>query len=209
MKSKHWRLAPARLRAASLVILVLSTLTLALPLSGWEMAATAKPQKALTTAGRPRGEAPVPQAPAKSTAGKPSQSKKAAAPKRAKRKARRIAKVHGSFSTSRSCLPESVKSKLAEIERRWGKVRIVSTFRKGAVIAGSGKTSMHAHCRAVDFHPPKGRYKQVLNYLKKNHSGGLGTYSCAMHHLHLDNGPNVRWHHCVNKRGRPVRQAKK
>ncbi len=109
-----------------------------------------------------------------------------------------------SASTSGGCLPASIKATLANIRAKFGPVSIVSTFRRGARIAGSGRPSLHASCRAVDFHPPKGKYSAVLAYLQKTHSGGLGTYSCGMHHLHIDNGPKVRFHHCVSASGRPV-----
>lgn len=107
------------------------------------------------------------------------------------------------------CLPASIKARLAQIRAKFGKVRIISTHRPGARIAGSGRASYHASCRAVDFHPPKGKYRQVVRWLKANHKGGVGTYSCAMHHIHMDNGPRVRFHHCVNKLGRPIRKGKK
>ena len=109
-----------------------------------------------------------------------------------------------SASTSGGCLPGSIKATLAAIRSKFGPVTIVSTFRRGARIAGSGHMSYHASCRAVDFHPPSGKYSAVLAYLQKTHSGGLGTYSCGMHHLHIDNGPKVRFHHCVSASGRPV-----
>lgn len=103
-----------------------------------------------------------------------------------------------------SCLPASLKSKLAQIRANFGPVRIISAHRPGARIAGSGKRSYHASCRAVDFHAPSGKRSQVVAWLKRNHSGGVGTYSCGMHHIHIDNGPRVRFHHCVNARGRPI-----
>ena len=109
-----------------------------------------------------------------------------------------------SASTSGGCLPASLKSTLATIRSKFGPVSIVSTYRRGARIAGSGHMSYHASCRAVDFHPPAGKYSAVLAYLQKTHSGGLGTYSCGMHHLHIDNGPKVRFHHCVNASGTPI-----
>lgn len=108
-----------------------------------------------------------------------------------------------------SCLPSSLKAKLNEIRAKFGPVRIVSTHRPGARIAGSGKRSYHASCRAVDFHPPKGKYSQVVAWLKANHSGGVGTYSCGMHHIHMDNGPRVRFHHCVNAKGTPIGKSRK
>lgn len=110
------------------------------------------------------------------------------------------------------CLPAALKTKLSQIRSKFGPVRIVSAHRPGARIAGSGKRSYHASCRAVDFHAPKGKYSQVVAWLKANHSGGVGTYSCGMSHIHIDNGPRVRFHKCVNAKGRSVgkkRYAKK
>lgn len=98
-------------------------------------------------------------------------------------------------AASRSCLPGSLKQTLAQVEKRFGKVTVISTFRKGARVAGSGQRSRHASCRAVDFHPARGRYKAVLAWLRKNHAGGLGTYSGQLHHIHIDDGPKVRFHH--------------
>lgn len=112
-------------------------------------------------------------------------------------------------STRTGCLPGIIKSRLHQIRKKFGKIRVVSTHRPGARIAGSGKRSYHASCRAVDFHPPRGKYRAVVNWLKKVHKGGVGTYSCGMHHIHLDNGPRVRFHHCVNKHGSPLRKGRK
>ena len=98
-------------------------------------------------------------------------------------------------ASSESCLPSSLKSRLSDIRKRYGAIKIVSTHRKGAKIKGSGRASYHASCRAVDFIPPKGRYSQVTRWLYANHEGGVGTYSC-MDHIHIDNGPNVRWSRC-------------
>lgn len=104
-------------------------------------------------------------------------------------------------AASTKCLPGVIKSRLNQIRQKFGSVAIVSTHRRGARIAGTGKSSYHASCRAVDFHPPKGKYKAVVNWLKANHHGGVGTYSCGMHHIHLDNGPKIRFHKCVNRYG--------
>lgn len=95
------------------------------------------------------------------------------------------------------CLPGVLKKRLGQIRKKFGKVRIVSTFRRGARIRGTGRPSYHASCRAVDFHPPRGKYKAVARWLKANHAGGVGTYSCRMHHIHIDNGPRVRFHKCI------------
>ncbi|NJM55662.1 MAG: hypothetical protein HC841_06935 [Verrucomicrobiae bacterium] len=70
---------------------------------------------------------------------------------------------------------------------------ILSTYRPGARIAGSGKSSLHASCRAVDFKPTRNHAK-VVAWLKANHGGGVGTYSGSMNHIHIDNGAYVRFH---------------
>ena len=104
------------------------------------------------------------------------------------------AQAHGG---SAGCLPASVRGTLAQIEQRFGRIHVVSTHRPGARIAGSGNTSYHATCRAADFAAPPAKHAAVVAWLKSNFSGGVGTYSCSMHHIHIDNGPRVRWHKCV------------
>jgi len=99
-------------------------------------------------------------------------------------------------SAEASCLPASLQNTLGQIRSLFGPVSVVSAHRPGARIAGSGRRSYHASCRAVDFNPPPGKYSQVVAWLRQNHNGGLGTYSCGMHHIHIDNGPHVRFHKC-------------
>ena len=99
-----------------------------------------------------------------------------------------------------SCLPGVLKHRLNQIRSKFGGVRVISTYRRGARIAGSGRRSLHASCRAVDFHPPRGKYRAVANWLKRNHGGGVGTYSCGLYHIHIDNGPRVRFHKCGKRR---------
>lgn len=94
------------------------------------------------------------------------------------------------------CMPSQLRSLLNQIRSKFGPVQVISTHRPGARIAGSGRRSYHASCRAVDFHPPRGKYRQVVAWLKRNHRGGVGTYSCTLHHIHIDTGPRVRWHKC-------------
>lgn len=94
-----------------------------------------------------------------------------------------------------SCLPRELKTRLAQIKKKFGGVEVISTYRNGARMP-NGRTSYHASCRAVDFNPPGGKYDRVARWLKDNHGGGVGTYSCGMHHIHIDNGPRVRFHHC-------------
>ena len=109
-----------------------------------------------------------------------------------------------SAQSSTSCLPGSVKSTLNKIRAKFGPVRVISTFRRGAVIAGTGRRSLHASCRAVDFHAPAGKRAAVIAWLRSNHKGGLGIYSCGMSHLHIDNGGNYTWNKCVGGSRRRV-----
>lgn len=101
----------------------------------------------------------------------------------------------GGATTSEGCLPGVLKTRLAQVRKRYGHINVVSTHRPGARINGSGKPSYHGSCRAVDFVPPRGMYREVTRWLYANHEGGVGTYTC-MNHIHIDNGPNVRWSKC-------------
>ena len=94
-----------------------------------------------------------------------------------------------------ACMPAKIRNELAHLSARWGAINIVSHHRPGARIAGTRYTSYHATCEAVDFHPAPGSYEAVRSYLDKNWDGGFGTYSGRMHHLHIDTGPKLRWHH--------------
>lgn len=108
-----------------------------------------------------------------------------------------------------SCLPASVKEALIHIENRWGPVRITSTHRPGARVAGTGGRSFHADCRAVDFNVPPEKYKAAAAWLRANFKGGIGTYSCQKHHIHIDDGPPRRWHICAKKRHAGKKHATK
>jgi len=100
-----------------------------------------------------------------------------------------------SATSSEGCLPGDLRSKLNQIRSQFGSIQVVSTGRPGARIAGSGRMSLHSDCRAVDFVPPPGKYGQVAAWLRSNHGGGVGTYTC-MNHIHIDNGPGMYWSKC-------------
>ncbi len=95
------------------------------------------------------------------------------------------------FSTSTSCLPSSIKSRLSEIRRKFGRIKVISTYRSGARIRGSGRPSKHASCRAVDFKVRN--KKKVYAWLKRVHKGGVGLYYGRCSHIHIDNGMKLRW----------------
>jgi uncharacterized protein YcbK (DUF882 family) len=103
-------------------------------------------------------------------------------------------------SSAQGCLPGSLQRTLSQIRAKFGPVRIVSTFRRGAIIAGTGRRSLHASCRAVDFHAPSGKRAAVIAWLRTHHSGGLGIYGCSMSHIHIDNGGHYRWNKCIGSR---------
>ncbi len=89
---------------------------------------------------------------------------------------------------SRTCLSPAAQGLLSRIESQFGPVRVISTCRPGAVIAGSGRPSRHASGNAVDFDAPAGRKPEVVQWLIANHrAGGVMTYA-AMNHIHVDIG---------------------
>jgi len=106
-----------------------------------------------------------------------------------------LALIPDELDASNSCLPGALRSKLSQINKQFGRVSVLSTYRRGARMP-NGRSSFHASCQAVDFRPPSGKYAQVAKWLKANHGGGVGTYSCGLNHIHIDSGPRVRFHHC-------------
>jgi uncharacterized protein YcbK (DUF882 family) len=99
-----------------------------------------------------------------------------------------------SESSGNYCMPSEIRAILDNVRSLFGQINILSTHRPGAKIAGTNKASYHSSCRAVDFVPPKNKYKEVAAYLKSNWKGGVGTYSGRFRHIHVDTGPTVRFH---------------
>lgn len=90
------------------------------------------------------------------------------------------------------CLPPSIKSVLKTVERKFGKIHVISSRGKRPRLA-SGKRSYHESCRAADFYL-RGNKRAAISWLKLNWSGGVITYSGRMNHVHIDNGPRYRGH---------------
>lgn len=87
----------------------------------------------------------------------------------------------------RTCLTEPARALLDTIETRFGPVRLVSTCRPGARIAGTNRISRHASGNAVDF-DAGARKDEIVAWLVANHSaGGTMTYP-DMDHIHADIG---------------------
>jgi hypothetical protein len=90
-------------------------------------------------------------------------------------------------SVSRTCLTAQTRAVLAQMEGQFGPVKVVSTCRPGAVIAGSGKPSQHRYGKAVDVVPPPGQRASVIAWLRQHASGAVITYRSG--HVHFDTGP--------------------
>jgi hypothetical protein len=97
--------------------------------------------------------------------------------------------VRDSPEAPRSCLKPAARALLERIEQKFGPVRVVSTCRPGAMIAGTNHPSRHASGNAVDF-DAGGRKAAILEWLIANHrAGGTMTYA-GMDHIHVDIGPH-------------------
>ena len=96
-----------------------------------------------------------------------------------------IFKSYGKASASRACLTAQTRGILNRMEARFGKVKVISTCRPGAVIAGSGRPSQHRYGKAVDF-IPNGNRAAVLAWLRGNVPGAVITYASG--HIHYDTG---------------------
>lgn len=101
----------------------------------------------------------------------------------------RTIKGYKAASASRSCLTAATRAVLDRLEARFGAVKVISTCRKGAVIAGSGgKPSYHRYGKAVDFDVPRGVNKRdMVRWLYANNKGLVMTYA-RMNHIHFDTG---------------------
>lgn len=108
-----------------------------------------------------------------------------------------ITPAHARVSTK--CLPPQIKAALAHVASNYGRVQVVSAFRRGARIAGTRKRSKHASCQAVDFHV-RGNRKGALAWLRRQRLEII-TYGGAMHHIHIAPG-SYRGHHIVDRSGR-------
>ena len=81
-------------------------------------------------------------------------------------------------------------------------MRVISTCRPGATIAGTGRVSRHASGNAIDF-DAGARKAEVIAWLVANHrAGGTMTYA-DMDHIHVDIG-----RHFVSLAGGRVRTSR-
>jgi hypothetical protein len=101
--------------------------------------------------------------------------------------ANNVKRVADDKAAPRKCLSKPAHELLDKIEARFGPVRVISTCRPGARIAGSGRISRHASGNAVDFDAGS-RKGAIIKWLVANHkTGGTMTYP-DMSHIHIDIG---------------------
>lgn len=94
---------------------------------------------------------------------------------------------NGKTGPRMDCVPYSLKSVLADVEQKFGPVTVTSTHRPHAVVARTGRPSLHRDCRAVDFRVSRQR-RQVIAFLRNDPRVlGLGLYRNGL--IHIDNGP--------------------
>ena len=90
---------------------------------------------------------------------------------------------------NRKGLTSAALALLERIETKFGPVHVISGYRPGARIAGSGRVSRHASGNAIDFDAGS-RKSAIVKWLVANHkSGGTMTYA-SMGHIHVDIGPH-------------------
>lgn len=95
---------------------------------------------------------------------------------------------HGKGTTSLAGFPAPLVSKVHELQSSCGS-RVISAFRPGARVAGSGHISNHALKKAVDM---AGNPKCIYAHLK----GWPGGYSIdygSVNHVHISYNPRMEW----------------
>lgn len=111
----------------------------------------------------------------------------AQAPNWGRPEAKNVKRVADAKGAPRKCLTKPARELLEKIEERFGPVKVISTCRPGARIAGSGRISRHASGNAVDFDAGN-RKGAIIKWLVANHkTGGTMTYP-DMSHIHIDIG---------------------
>ena len=95
------------------------------------------------------------------------------------------------FSTSEGCLPNQLKNALSYLRKNYGKVTIISSYRKGARIAGTNHESKHARCQAVDFYVQN--QEKARQWLWKQPLEVIAYNTRQFHHLHIAIGNYKGW----------------
>ncbi len=96
---------------------------------------------------------------------------------------------HAKGGGSRKGLTAPMLALLDRIESKFGPVNVISGYRPGARIAGTGRISRHASGNAVDIDAGSRKGAIVRWLIANHHNGGTMTYS-DMSHIHVDIGPH-------------------
>jgi hypothetical protein len=108
---------------------------------------------------------------------------------------------------SRRGLTPAALALLERIESEFGPVNVISGYRPGARIAGSGRISRHASGNAIDFEAGA-RKGAIVKWLIANHrAGGTMTYA-GMSHIHVDIGQHFVSLGSGSGRGRRVARSR-
>ena len=99
-----------------------------------------------------------------------------------------------------NCTSGAVRERLRAVAARFGPIRVISTFRRGATIRNTRRPSYHRYCNgtgAVDFalvnNNTCARRRAVARFLS-GHNGGVGYYCGRHRHVHIDGGRRrARW----------------
>lgn len=91
----------------------------------------------------------------------------------------------GKPSASVNCVVPELRQLISTVQTKFGPVQVISTCRPGAKIRGTGKASLHASGRAVDFRTKNKR--AVVSWLRSQGRYGVMTYTNSSH-IHVDVG---------------------
>lgn len=101
-------------------------------------------------------------------------------------------------------LPEPLKAFLTLVQNSCDGFTIISTFRKNAVVLGSGKRSLHADFKAADYQV---RNPDCAMRLAKSFSGGHSIDYRAVNHFHASWAPGSREFHARFAHWKPGRDV--
>ncbi len=101
----------------------------------------------------------------------------------------KTAQKHTHGGGMRRGLTPAMLALLGRIEDKFGPVNVISGYRPGARIAGTGRISRHASGNAADIDAGSRKGAIVKWLIATHHSGGTMTYA-DMSHIHVDIGPH-------------------
>ena len=86
------------------------------------------------------------------------------------------------------CLPNALRTVLADVTARFGQITVVSTHQLNTAnhSAGSIREKLHHACHAVDFRPDRERIAEIKTYLRSRPEvGGVEGYRNGVVHMDL------------------------